>query len=235
MKCVYGNQSGFSLLEVLLTCALGSLILFGLMQLYLSCKFVFNMQEGVAKIQENGRVVVNLLNQRVHIAGYAGCEDPTNPVHADAAIHGYRSDDVPDYLSGAVVADTDVVIINACDWKDSENIYLEKAYYIGNSNRKNAMNQPIYSLFEKTPDGNRQELVANVESIKILYGPSDLTADQIQNWSVINSIKITLLLNSEDAVLKKPQTYIFNGKTLSADKKLRREWDMYIYLREIKS
>lgn len=61
----------------------------------------------------------------------------------------------------------------------------------------------------------------------------DYTADQITDWTKVVSVHIALLLDSIEAVNTEPQSYTFLGKTYTAaDRRLHREWDTVIALRE---
>src|SRR5262249_2128375 len=97
------------------------------------------------------------------------------------------------------------------------------------------------ALFQKPTDGNREELIAGVEQMQILYGVAaqaggDLVyypAAQVSDWQTVKSVQIDLLLNSIDAVLTHPQSYNFRGQTIvPQDLLLHQAWSTVIDLRE---
>lgn len=238
------TSAGFSLLEWLIASALGTLIIAGLMTIYIGIKTNNNRQQVLMDLQDAGRFAVNILNQRIRLAGFTGCADADNPVNQNQAIAGYDSEHLPSVLQNQVIPDTDTVVINSCvsNTQISQNTVLQSvAYFIGDTNRTNHAGQPILALFQKPLDGDRDELVAGVEQMQILYGISAgegglLTyypAGQIVDWQTVRGLQIDLLLNSIDPVLREPEAYYFQGAMLTpADLLLHKAWSTYIYLRE---
>jgi len=117
-------------------------------------------------------------------------------------------------------------------------------YYIARTNRKNNINQSIYALYRRDLNAALtvpNELIEGVEDMQILYAESaDLeapikfvTADQINNWQAVRSIKINLLLVSKNTVNDNPQIYFFNNKKYQAnDRRLYRTWQTIVALRQ---
>lgn len=116
-------------------------------------------------------------------------------------------------------------------------------YYIGTGSggcSANMLCRKKLSGITLTPE----ELIDNVENMQIEYGEDtdlmeDWTADRfvtagsVADWKKVVSIRLSLLLRSKDANLAtKPQTYTFNGTTVTAtDHKLRRVFSTTITLR----
>lgn len=122
--------------------------------------------------------------------------------------------------------------------------YVYSAYYVKATGRTNADNQPIYALVRQDLNGNEDEIVEGVEKIRVTYGVdtnNDRTADTYQTatevtnsnqWDNVISLKINLLLTSIENVANQPQSYSFNGSTVTpSDRQLRREWQTFITLR----
>lgn len=122
--------------------------------------------------------------------------------------------------------------------------FAYQSFYVKNTGRTNADNQPIYALYFLDTDGNETELVEGVERMSISYGVdnnNDLTADQYMNatnveaankWGDVISTKINLLMTTTENVVASPQTYQFDGVTYTpTDRRLRREWQTFINLR----
>lgn len=99
--------------------------------------------------------------------------------------------------------------------------YTEIAYFISNTTRKNAKNQPIYGLYMVTNGGNKEELVEGINSLKIKYGvdlngsgiiSNYFTADEITSpdtWQKVLGVIITL---GHDDYATKMQTWDVNIK-----------------------
>ncbi|KTD21680.1 PilW family protein [Legionella londiniensis] len=122
--------------------------------------------------------------------------------------------------------------------------YVYYAFYIKDTGRKNASNQPIYALVRQDINGNEIEIADGVENMQVSYGidtNNDKAADVYQtasevnasnNWDKVISLKVNLLFSSIENIINKNQAYQFNGTTYTpTDRKLRREWQTFITLR----
>ncbi|MGX2042137.1 PilW family protein [Methylocaldum sp. MU1018] len=122
-----------------------------------------------------------------------------------------------------------------------------KIYYI----RNNPAGQP--ALYRKEGAGNAEEVVEGVQDMQILYGvddaatcgagqADDFSADCYQTaqwvndnglWNNVVAVRVALLLRSvENGVVNEPQTYRFNGNTVTAtDLRLYRPFETAFTLR----
>ncbi len=117
-----------------------------------------------------------------------------------------------------------------------------------------AANPPALFRAQLANDGTlapAEELIEGVESMQILYGvntnedarrtaDSYLTADAVNQWQNVVSVRITLLMQSiDDGTVPQPQGYSFNGViydgasggSLPADRRVRRIFTTTISLR----
>lgn len=110
------------------------------------------------------------------------------------------------------------------------------SYYV----HTNPGNNP--SLYWKNGSSNAEELVEGVADMQIDYGvdadgdraaDSYQTADAVVDWANVVSVRINLLMQSvEDNITSQPQTYTFNGTTITpADRRLRKTYSTVIALR----
>ncbi|KTC95813.1 PilW family protein [Legionella erythra] len=122
--------------------------------------------------------------------------------------------------------------------------FLYYAFYVKNTGRVNSVGQPILALVRLDINGNEDEIAEGVELMRISYGVDtngDNTVDTYQtatqvnnanNWNNVISIQINLLFATTENVNDKVQPYTFNGTTTTpTDRKLRRQWDTFITLR----
>lgn len=122
--------------------------------------------------------------------------------------------------------------------------YLYYAFYVKNTGRVNSVGQPVLALVRLDINGNEDEIAEGVEQMRVSYGVdtnSDNTVDTYQtatqvnagnNWNNVVSIQLNLLMATVENVSDKVQPYVFNGSTITpSDRKLRREWDTFITLR----
>lgn len=67
------RQTGISLVELMVALVLGLVISGAVMQVFITSKDVYRMQEAMARIQENGRFASEYLSKDLRMAGYMGC------------------------------------------------------------------------------------------------------------------------------------------------------------------
>ena len=237
------RQSGFSLVELMLATSLGLFLIVGLMQVYLSVEKTYRLQQAIIQLQDNGRFAIHFLSQHIRMAGYADCNGSDTFVNPDLAIRGYDRI-LPDFLKNKKpLKDTDSLAIGRCQTNQGVETFDQSAFFIGTTNRMDALGRSIHALYTTPFVGDKRELVSNIDAMQIRYGV--LTADgkntiylaahQISDWHKVISLEIALLLSSEFPVLSKPAPYFFAEKTFSADRFLHREWDTYITLRELQT
>jgi len=117
--------------------------------------------------------------------------------------------------------------------------FVTNVYFIGTG----ASGEP--ALFRQTL-GNAgamvaQELVEGVEDMQILYGEDTnadnianryVTADNVGNMTNVASVRISLLLRTDDAIASGAQTYAYNGANVTAgDLRIRRVFTTTVKLR----
>jgi len=67
------KDKGFSLVELLVAMVLASLIIAGIMQVFLSSKQAFKLSESLVRVQENGRFAMSYISTAVRQSGSFGC------------------------------------------------------------------------------------------------------------------------------------------------------------------
>lgn len=67
------QQTGLSLIELLIAIAIGALILLGATSLFISNKRIYKENEDMSRLQENGRFALNMISKDIRMAGYLGC------------------------------------------------------------------------------------------------------------------------------------------------------------------
>jgi len=72
------NQRGLSLIELMIAITIGLILAAGIMQIFISNKQTYRMQEGMSRMQENGRFAIDLLSRDLRMAGYYGCWTDTS-------------------------------------------------------------------------------------------------------------------------------------------------------------
>lgn len=79
----HGFQRGLTLLELMLAMFVGLVMTAGIVQLYLSNKQTYRVQEGLARLQENARFAAEHIARDLRLAGYRGCISTVAPGTTD--------------------------------------------------------------------------------------------------------------------------------------------------------
>ncbi|MEX0733432.1 MAG: PilW family protein [Steroidobacteraceae bacterium] len=122
-------QQGLSLVELMVAMALGVLLLSGVLSIFMSSKVTYLTNEKTARLQENGRLALELMVHDLRSAGYTGCarESFFTTTLIDSAdvlwnyvqpVQGFESLGDGDYapaltlvLDPAPIPDSDVVVV----------------------------------------------------------------------------------------------------------------------------
>ncbi len=237
------KAAGYNLIEFLIAQLLAMIIFASMLMSYLSMVNPNQLQQVLQELTASTQFSAEILSERIRLAGYAGCADSNHPIDQNQAITGYDSAHAPAEFHETIAPDTDAVVINGCVSNKgfSEDLTLTKMmYFIADTNRKNSVGEKIFSLFQKPVNGDRIELVAGVEKMKLNYGLVSqgtstvyFPASQVVDWNQVKSISMDLLFNSIEPALRSPQSYYFQSQKISAKDLLwRQPWNVDINLRE---
>lgn len=206
-------QRGLTLIEVMIAMLLGVFLIAGILQIFISAKQTYRMQENLSRLQENGRFAMDFISRDFRMADFRECA--TNP-SVPTAIVG---------TNGAGTAADTITITWSMAACGAAAATTSIAYSIQNG----AGGQP--ALFQ-----NANELVEGVENLQILYGadtntPTDGTPNYYVpagtaglNMAQVVSIRVSLLVPTvDDNVAAEPLAYTYNGATPPpTDRRIRR-------------
>ena len=71
------KQSGFSLVELMISLILGIFITGGMLQLFVNSNQSYRVQENISRLQENGRFAMDFISKDIRAADYWGCMNNT--------------------------------------------------------------------------------------------------------------------------------------------------------------
>ena len=82
MKNMQLNQSqkGLTLIEIMIAMTISLVLLAGIIQIFLSSKQSYNIQQALSRVQENARLVTDIVLRDITAAGYMGCLGSTDNV-----------------------------------------------------------------------------------------------------------------------------------------------------------
>lgn len=243
LSSVAVNQSGLTLIEIMVSLVISLFLIAGVIQLFVSSKQTYRSQDALSRIQENGRMAMEGMAADIRMAGYA----PPGIVLPTAAIAG-NSASVQ--ISGNTIPRDNITV----SWVDNSN--QSRIYAIATSSNTPDCANAGTALTLNANGGGVQELVEGVEGMRVLYGscsPVDVDgngindsmvvtspfyqqASNVSNWNSVCSIRVHLLMASlTDNVVKQPQTIYFPADTNTAltfnDHCLRQTFAFTIQLR----
>lgn len=77
LKIALSKQHGLTIVELMITILLSSFLLLGVLQLFINSNSADRTNSSLARLQENGRVALDMLKQDLRRTGYQGCASPT--------------------------------------------------------------------------------------------------------------------------------------------------------------
>ncbi len=69
----HSSQRGFTLIELMIAMLIGVFLMAGVIQIFLSAKQAYRLQENLSRLQENGRFAMDFITKDVRMAGFMGC------------------------------------------------------------------------------------------------------------------------------------------------------------------
>lgn len=199
------KQKGFSLIELLVAGLLGLVLLGGVVQLFLGSSENYRMQDELASMQEDGRFALMFLNDQIEMAGWTADDAYVVP-----AI---------DLLNSADGANDSIAVsyvraINGTDNRDCNGVVVADGR-VTNQFSVNANNELVCQGIGG--GGAAQPMIGGVESFQVLYGVEtelvcpDGAVDRYMTRNELNasglgsnviSVRVSLLLNSQEDILK---------------------------------
>lgn len=122
-------QQGLTMVELMVAMVLGLVLVGGVIQIYISNKQTYRVQESQSRVQENVRYSLEFLTKDIREAGYSGCRKaeemniqviaspPVSVFNNSLSVTGHEAGSgswtpaLPASISGTVVSGTDVVTI----------------------------------------------------------------------------------------------------------------------------
>jgi len=73
IKPVSRNQTGLTLVEIMVAITISLVLLAGIVQIFQSAKHSYNIQQALARVQENARLMTDVMLRDIASSGYLGC------------------------------------------------------------------------------------------------------------------------------------------------------------------
>jgi len=159
------QQRGITLVELMIAITLSIVITAGVIQIFISNKRTYQVQEAVSRLQENGRFASEFIADDIRMVGFMGCAGQSGGVTVENNV------DLTKRTHGADIgydADVDAVLTGF-----TGNDSLQAYYYNG------TMTTDLTNM-GFTNDGSVGSLVANSVVLKIIRGGSCPGADIVE-------------------------------------------------------
>lgn len=214
------RQTGLTMVELLVSMALGLIVIAGATQIFMGGKRSTAVQEGMGTLQENGRLAMHFLQREIRMAGF-----PKNGFTAaiDAANVSNGAGAASDQLRVQNESGTD------CLGQASANPTWSH-FSIGND----VSGVPSLRCRGSGNAGSEQTLVEGIEAMQIQYGVDTdgdefanqyLNAADVADWTSVVAVRVALLSASISnmAETQDTQTYqLLDGAELGPINDLQR-------------
>ncbi len=174
---IENKESGFTLIEMLISMAIGLIILSALSSTFLMQRKIYDVQEQVVEMVQTARAAMDMMTREIRMAGY----DPTDTMSSDPQ-------DIPNAKFVGIPYDADELKIYA-DLNGDAN--TDVAEYDEHEYIKYTIDSDYPFEIRRDTGGGRQEFVLNIQTFTFLPyldgsgNPTTTTAD-------IRQIKITI-------------------------------------------
>lgn len=69
----YYRMRGLTLIELMIAIVIGAILILGVVQVFASSRAAYQLSQGLARVQENGRFAMDYLQRDIRMAGHFGC------------------------------------------------------------------------------------------------------------------------------------------------------------------
>lgn len=144
IKLPMGKHNGFSLVEIMIALFLSSLLIAGILQIFLSNKQTYNTASELSQLQENARFAMIFISKAIRGADNWGCMEDRSKVIGTSYPNGVTgtdgaSDNAPDTLTVAgaygvpepviLASGNDIGVNDATGFKTDQDILINNCQY----------------------------------------------------------------------------------------------------------
>ncbi len=203
------NIFGFSLVELLTALAISTLIVLGIGQAFISQKVSYRAQNGLSRVQQTGRFVIEYVGNDIRRAGFPGDVEEASPIFA-GIIPALSAE------GGGNTSDTITVMYRVDPTTGVDCLGGTPPTYPGIDGNRYAKNQ--YTIADPNADGvldlvcttfgvantaiDSQILARGVQNMQVMYGFNNqfvsATTLAAGDWAGVTGVRIAFLVNSVD-------------------------------------
>lgn len=226
-------QRGLTLTELMVALAISLIVMSGVVTLYVTNRHAYALQNGLARLQENGRFAMEFLSRDLRMGGYPKDSYGGGAFVAPDASNAYSTADGGGDASDAVAVQYEASI--DCLGNNLGAATASSHYYY-------IQNDTLYC--RPSTGAAAQPLVDGIENMQVLYGEDTdgdavpnvyRRADHVADWSKVLTARVAVLATSVDEIRSKAQTDTFTvlDRSITApnDRQFRRVYSGTIVLR----
>lgn len=209
MKQTAFNQSGLSLVEMMVALVMGLILLIGAIQVMLASKATFRANDDSARVQENGRFAIDLLVHDVRMAGHRepGSGDLPHFFFTDAC------DTLDPCTANGADAENDRIAVQYDPATDTDCIdnpvgatdVVANVYQIVELDGVNSLTCRGWNASLGAWMSPARPLIDGVDALQILYGLRSgampgisryVSADRVADWAQVKAVRVAFLVSS---------------------------------------
>jgi type IV pilus assembly protein PilW len=230
------QQKGMTLVEIMIALLIGAFLLGGVMQIFLSAKQTYRVQEALSRLQENGRFAMDFVGRDIRMADYRACPAALLLNPANGLGWGVTgTNGAPNAANNALDA-PDSITVRWSDIFPCLNPTQTMAYTISNGLQQSSNGAAAVQMVEGVEN---MQITYGVDSdgngAPDFYGQAGTVAGTVTPalMGQVVSVRVSLLLATiDDNLTAAPLAYTYNGATTTpADRRIRRVFNSTFTLR----
>lgn len=191
--------TGFSLVELLTALAISTLIVLGIGQAFISQKVSYRAQNGLSRVQQTGRFLVEYVGNDIRRAGFPGIVEEASPFfNAIIPGAGFSADgggNASDTITLMYRTTADCLGVATPVYADGEQ-YAKNRYSIVGGNL-------VCTTFDETDTQiSTDVLTRGVQNMQVMYGLNNqyVSASTLAagDWAGVTGVRVAFLVNSVD-------------------------------------
>jgi len=191
---IHIHQAGFSLVEIMVALVIGIMMLLGVSEIFLTGSRSGVTSSDLARVQESGRIALELVSKEVRRAGYKGCVNSATELKTGGIT----------YPDDAITGGADNITIN-----------YARLDPVGGFPERDCNNQPLAAYqvtfrncasalcIESNDSGGEQQLTANT-AMAVIYGRQPIDTDNIiwgvpataAEWAEVHTAQVQLTVTN---------------------------------------
>lgn len=251
----YRHQYGMTLIEIMIALLIGAFLIGGVLEIFINSKQTYRMQDGLSRLQENGRFALDFIGQDIRMTSYWGClTKATGDIIGtdNNAVTGDNIDNGTDTLTlksiFATNANTMPLVTPTVTCGTTVTPAIAPALpttpdAIAYADPTSTITYRINNaVLQRITNNQTNDMIEGVESMQLLYGV-DNDADGWANnyvsannlvltdWEKVTSVRVSLLIRSiDDNLTAQTTAFTYNGVTTN-DRRLKRVFNSTFAIR----